>query len=71
MRGAGLGFVVGGLVVLVAVGPFETLFIAPALTLSALVIAVARAAAGRGDVIGGENETQQDPLQDRPEHLGR
>lgn len=45
MRGAGLGLVVGGLVVLVALGPLEALFIAPALTLAALVIAVARAGA--------------------------
>ena len=68
MRGAGLGFVVGGLVVLVAVGPFETLFIAPALTLAALVIAVARA--GRV-VVCGEGDANEDPLQDRAEKLGR
>lgn len=64
MRGAGLGLVVGGLVVLVTVGPFESLFIAPALTLAALVIAVGRV------VVCGEGDANEDPLQDVPEHLG-
>lgn len=65
MRPVCLGLVVGGLVVLVTVGPFETLFIAPALTLAALVIAVARCV-----VVCGEGQTQEDSLKDGPESLG-